>query len=145
MFYVDTSLLAAYYCPEALSEKAEIFLTTHSPLFISTLTELEMFSAMSRKVRGKELSRATASRILAKFLSHLDGRFYKCFSVETRHIRLARDWIGHFNTGLKSLDALHSAVASLEGLKLVTADRDLAESAKTLAVDVMLIQPGESD
>ena len=143
MFYVDTSLLAAYYCPEALSEKAEIFLTTHFPLFISTLTELEMFSAMSRKVRGKELNRATARRILAKFLSHLDGRFYTCFSVETQHIRLARDWIGQFNTGLKSLEALHVAVASLEGLKLVTADRDLAESAKILGMDVMFIEASE--
>jgi len=143
MFYVDTSLLAAYYCPEALSEKAEIFLTTHSPLFISTLTEMEMFSAMSRKVRGKELNRATARRILAKFLSHLDGRFYTCFSVETQHIRLARDWIGQFNTSLKSLDALHVAVASLEGLKLVTADRDLAESAKILGMDVMFIEASE--
>ena len=143
MFYVDTSLLAAYYCPEALSEKAEIFLTTHSPLFISTLTEMEMFSAMSRKVRGKELNRATARRILAKFLSHLDGRFYTCFSVETQHIRLARDWIGQFNTSLKSLDALHVAVASLEGLKLVTADRDLAESAKILGTDVMFIEASE--
>jgi hypothetical protein len=143
MFYVDTSLLAAYYCPEALSEKAEIFLTTHSPLFISTLTELEMFSAISRKVRGKELNRPTASRILAKFLSHLDGRFYTCLSVETQHIRLAHDWVGQFNTRLKSLDALHLAVASLEGLNLVTADRDLAESAKILAMDVTLIQAAE--
>ncbi len=142
MFYVDTSLLAAYYCPEALSEEAETFLTTHSPLFISTLTELEMFSAMSRKVRGKELRRATASRILAKFLSHLEGRFYTCFSVESQHIRLARDWIGQFNTSLKSLDALHLAIASLEGLKLVTADRDLADSAKILGIDVMLIVAG---
>jgi predicted nucleic acid-binding protein len=143
MFYVDTSLLAAYYCPEALSEKAEIFLTTHSPLSISTLTELEMFSAVSRKVRGKELNRTTASRILAKFFSHLEGRFYTCLSVETQNVRLARDWIGQFNTSLKSLDALHLAVASLEGLTVVTADRNLADSAKILAIDVMLIEADE--
>ena len=143
MFYVDTSLLAAYYCPESLSEKAEIFLTTHSPLSISTLTELEMFSAVSRKVRGKELNRAAASRILAKFLSHLEGRFYTCLSVETQHVRLARDWIGQFTTSLKSLDALHLAVASLEGLTVVTADRNLADSAKILAIDVMLIEADE--
>jgi predicted nucleic acid-binding protein len=101
-----------------------------------------MFSAVSRKVRGRELSRATASRILAKFLSHLDGRFYTCFSVESQHIRLARDWIGQFNTSLKSLDALHLAVTSLEGLKLFTADRNLADSAKILGIEVMLIGAG---
>ncbi len=143
MFYVDTSLLAAYYCPEVLSQKAEIFLTTHSPLAISNLTELEMFSALSRKVRGKELNRATASRISAKFLSHLDGRFYTCFSVQTQHVRLARDWIGQFNTDLKSLDAIHLAVASLEGITLVTADQNLARSAKFFAMDFVLIEPDE--
>jgi predicted nucleic acid-binding protein len=140
MFYVDSSLLVAYYCPEALSERAEIFLTSQSPLSISTLTELEVFSAVSRKVREKGLTRATARRILAKFLSHLDGRFYTCFPVETQHVRLARDWIGQFSTNLKSLDALHLAVASLEGLTLVTADQNLAESAKILTKDVLLIK-----
>jgi hypothetical protein len=42
MFYVGTSLLVAYYCPEPLSEKAETFLTSHSPLAVSTATELEI-------------------------------------------------------------------------------------------------------
>jgi predicted nucleic acid-binding protein len=140
MFYVDTSLLVAYYCPEPMSEKAEIFLTSHSPLIISTLTALEMFSAVSRKVRAKDLSRPAARRILAKFLSHLDGHFFACLPVATDHLRLARDWIGQFNTNLRSLDALHLAVVSLEGLTMVTADRDLAESAKILSLDVTLIK-----
>ena len=133
-------MLAAYYCPEPLSEKAEIFLTSHSPLVISTLTELEMFLAVSRKVREKGLNRPSARRILAKFLSHLDGHFFASFPVSTHHLRLARDWIGQFNTSLRSLDALHLAVASLEGLTMVTADRDLAESAKNLSLDVTLIK-----
>jgi predicted nucleic acid-binding protein len=140
MFYVDTSLLVAYYCPEPMSEKAEIFLINHSPLVISTLTELEMFSAISRKVREKGLNRPAARRILAKFLSHLDGHFFACLPVATQHVRLARDWIGQLNTSLRSLDALHLAVASLEGLTMITADRDLAESAKILSVDVTLIK-----
>ena len=140
MFYVDTSLLVAYYCPEPMSEKAEIFLTSHSPLIISTLTELEMFSAVSRKVRGRDLNRPAARRILAKFLSHLDGHFFACLSVATHHLRLARDWIGQFNTSLRSLDAVHLAIASLEGLTMITADRDLAVSAKILSLDVTLIK-----
>jgi predicted nucleic acid-binding protein len=41
---------------------------------------------------------------------------------------------------LRSLDALHLAVVSLEGLTMVTADRDLAESAKILSLDVTLIK-----
>ena len=51
MFYVDTSVIVAYYCTEPLSEKAEDFVTTHARPAISNLTELELFSAISRKIR----------------------------------------------------------------------------------------------
>jgi len=43
----------------------------------------------------------------------------------------------------KSLDAIHLAVASLEGARLVTADRNPAEPAKILGMDVVLIEPGK--
>jgi predicted nucleic acid-binding protein len=41
MYYVDTSVLVAYYCPEALSEKVEAFLTSNLQTSISLLTEVE--------------------------------------------------------------------------------------------------------
>ena len=50
MVYVDTSVLVAYYSPEKLSERAEEFLIGQDRVAISNLTELELFSALSRKV-----------------------------------------------------------------------------------------------
>jgi predicted nucleic acid-binding protein len=143
MFYLDTSVIVAYYCPEALSGKADNFLTTHTRPAIDSLSELEMFSAVSRKIREGGLNRKTGSRIIAKFVGHIEGHFYTFLPVESNHYRLARDWMGLFTTKLKTLDALHLAIASSNGLTLVTADRELSESGKSLAVDVRLLEAGE--
>jgi len=51
MYYIDTSVLAAYYCPEPLSDKAEEFILASGTPVITDLTRLELFSAISRKVR----------------------------------------------------------------------------------------------
>ena len=136
-FYVDTSVLVAYYYPEALSDKAERFLTTHLRPAISTLTELELFSAVSRKVRERGINKRDANRIIATFVSHMDNNFYTYLTVQQYHYRLARDWIGLFKFGLKSLDAVHLAIASSEGLTIVSADRNLLRSAGALAMDVI--------
>jgi uncharacterized protein len=102
MFYLDTSIIAAYCRREPLSDKAESFLASNSQLAISNLTELEMFSVISRKVREGNLNKNSATRILATFLSHLNNQFYTLVSVDSRHYRLARDWIGLLNNSLRS-------------------------------------------
>ena len=38
------------------------------------------------------------------------------------HYHLAREWISRFTTPLRTLDALHLAVASQNNIRLVTAD-----------------------
>ena len=139
MVYVDTSLLAAYYTPEPLSGKAEDFLIGQEGLAISSLTELEFFSALSRKVREEGLRPMDAKKIASRFLSHVDGNFFKYLTVETRHFRLARDWLGLFNTSLRSLDALHLAVATSQGLAVATADLKFSQSARAMGLEVLFL------
>jgi len=139
-FYVDTSVLVAYYCPETLSDKAEKFLTTHLQPAISAITEIEMFSALSRKVREKAMDRLDAGSVTAKFISHLDGHYFTYLTVEAHHFRLARDWIGMFKLSLRTLDALHLAIASSEGLSIVTTDKSLLKSAKRLGLSSILLE-----
>jgi predicted nucleic acid-binding protein len=140
MVYIDTSVLVAYYSPEPLSEKAEAFLTGQERVAISNLTELELFSALSRKVREGGLDKADAGKVAARFFSHVDGYFFECLTVEPQHFRLARDWVGLFNSGLRSLDALHLAIAASAGVPLVTADLGLAKSARSLGVEAILLK-----
>jgi predicted nucleic acid-binding protein len=141
MFYIDTSVIAAYYCPEPLSEKAEDFFISHLQPAISSLTEVELFSAVARKVREGSLDSSDANKITAKFLSHLDGSFYTLLPVLPNHYRLARDWIGQFHVPLKTLDALHLSLASSAGRTIVTSDRQIVTAAERLAVDVLLLEP----
>ncbi len=140
MAYVDTSVLVAYYCPEPLSEKAEAFLTAHVQPVISALTEIELFSAVSKKVRTKEMKRKDAGRVVARFLGDIENAYYTYLPVEAIHYRLARDWIGMFNIPLRTLDALHLAIASSESLEIATADPGLFKSAKALSLDAIFLQ-----
>ena len=64
-------MLVAYYCPEPLSEKVEAFFREQVQPGVSTLTDVEFHSALSRKVRERELDRKDATRIASKFVAHL--------------------------------------------------------------------------
>jgi hypothetical protein len=140
MIYVDTSVLVAYYCPEPLSEKVETFLTAHTKPTISALTEIELFSTVSKKVRTKEMKRKDAGRVIARFLADIENDYYTYLSLEASHYRLARDWIGMFILPLRTLDALHLALSSSEGLDIVTTDRGLFKSAKALSLNAILLE-----
>ncbi len=83
--YIDTSVLVAYYCPEPLSKKVEAFITAYAQPAMSALTEIEMFSAISRKVREKLMDHRDADRVTAKFISHLDNRYFTYLPVESHH------------------------------------------------------------
>jgi predicted nucleic acid-binding protein len=139
LIYVDSSLLAAYYCPEPLSAKAERIIRSETRPALSDLTEVELFSAVSRKTRSRELSRNDAERITAQFLAHLESGLYTRLALDRRHYQLARDWLSQFSTPLRSLDALHLAVAASDGLQLVTSDDGLARSGKRLGVSVQQV------
>jgi predicted nucleic acid-binding protein len=134
LFYVDTSVLAAYYCPEPLSERAEVFLKAAGRPVISNLVEVELFSALSRKVREGALDAADAKRILARFLSQLNDGIFETCSLESHHFTLAREWLGLFTSPLRTLDALHLSIVSQNDLTIVTSDRALSKAAVLLGV-----------
>ncbi len=139
MYYIDTSVLVAYYCPELLSEKAEDFLSKIDRPKISFLTEVELFSALSRNLRNKEMDPQTTRQIASKFLSHLEGKYYSCLPIEDNHYCLARSWISQFTLPLKSLDAIHLAIASCEDLIIVTLDHQLFQNAGKLDIEAILL------
>lgn len=67
MVYLDTSVLAAYYCPEAMSAKAEKAIRRSALPAISLLVEVEFYSAVARKMREGALSEDDATRIVTRF------------------------------------------------------------------------------
>ncbi len=139
MIYLDTSVIAPFYWAEALSDTVEELLRTETEPGLSQLVEVELFSALSRRVRMREISQEDARAIATRFQTHLDNDFYLRIPLEPINYQLARDWIGRFNTSLRTLDALHLACASSNNIRLVTADDALARSAEALGIEVQLL------
>jgi predicted nucleic acid-binding protein len=141
LIYLDTSVIAPFYWSEALSDTVEELLRTETKPGLSQLVEVELFSALSRRVRMREISQEEARAIANRFQTHLDNDFYLRIPIEPINYQLARGWIGRFNTSLRTLDAIHLACASSNNLRLVTADEALAASAESLKIEVQLLRP----
>ena len=139
MYYLDTSVLVALYLPESKSDEIQTLITGKGITALSSLSEIEFYSAISRRVRMKEVSRNDGQKIISQFQMHIKTRIYKTFSIMQKEYGLACNWIGNFETPLRTLDALHLAVAFSNKLYLVTADAALAKSAKKLDIKVKVL------
>jgi uncharacterized protein len=138
--YIDTSVLGAYYCPETLSATAEIALRKIRTPVISTLSEVEFCSLISRKRRLKEFNERQSKQILDLFGTHVAEGFYRRVSLTTEYFLKARLLVASGIGALHTLDALHLAVASAESLPLMTADRGLAKAARRHKTPVLLVK-----
>jgi predicted nucleic acid-binding protein len=85
MYYLDTSVLVAYYCPEPISETAEMLILRSERPCISSLTEVEFASALSRKVREMNLSPEDGNKIFNQFQSHLEQSL-KYFGIDVVNV-----------------------------------------------------------
>lgn len=138
--YIDTCLLAAYYCPESLSGEAEKILLSIEEPIISLLTEVELVSALSKKLRKKELLRKNVEQILANYTSHVKEGYYHKVTIKIEHYLHAHALLSSFKYSLHSLDALHLSIAMTENISLITADQNLAKTAKKLNAKIVLVQ-----
>ncbi|MBN1907962.1 MAG: type II toxin-antitoxin system VapC family toxin [Deltaproteobacteria bacterium] len=139
MIYIDTSVLLSYYCPEPLSSKAEkIIIRADSPV-ISPLTEVEFASALARKIREKEISTESSDKILNEFKSHVRQMFYRKIPIDAACYNLAFNWLSGNDTPLATLDSIHLAITSLNNLKIITADKQLARAAHKYGIDYQLL------
>ena len=140
MTYLDTSVVAAYYCPEALSARVQAALADETERAISFLVEVELASAVAQKVRSRQLTSAHAHLILAKFRSHLQQDIFARLSLQPEHFSQAREWLASLSLSLRTLDALHVAVAAINDCSLLTSDSVLAKACGNLGVSVRLVR-----
>jgi len=135
--YLDTGVLAAYYAPEPSSAEAEGLVRATPRPAISDLAEVELFAAVTRKVRRAELGLTDARRIRSAFLAHLDAALYTRLPLGREHYLLARDWAARESVGVGPRGALHLAAAALSGRTLATLDPALAAAAAELGVEAL--------
>ncbi|MGJ3246963.1 MAG: type II toxin-antitoxin system VapC family toxin [Elainellaceae cyanobacterium] len=141
--YLDTSVVIPLYYPEALSQVVELQVEGETFLGISRLVEVEFHSALARRVRMGELAEHVAIAIANRFQMDVDAERYTRFALQPVHYDLACNSLKRFNTPLRTLDALHLAIARADGLQLITADDALATSAQILDVKCQLLKPSQ--
>lgn len=138
MIYVDTSLLLAVYTPEARSEQANRILESASFILISDLTVAEFYVGLARKVKLKLLSPRQAEAAGASFETHLAEGLLHRTALHSAHSEAAGQLAIRSPIMLRSLDALHLAVAMGIGLdRLATFDNRLADAARELGFEVL--------
>jgi len=135
MFYLDTSAFVPLYAAEKSSAKLDAWLNKFgSAVFISEWTATEFYSALGLKVRMRELSRQQALAAMAAF--NLDLRTsWNIVTPTASDYRRACDYLARLDTGLRSGDALHLAIAKNHDAKsIVSLDKNLIKAAHKLDI-----------
>lgn len=136
MLYFDTSAILPYYREEQASARVEALLRAQTtPVLISHLTQVEFASGLARWVRTDELTDPMANRIESAFHDDLSqGRFKLC-AMESAHFQRAFHWLATRKTSLRTLDALHLAIAEAHQARLISEDDALLQAAHYFGID----------
>ncbi len=128
-FYLDTSVLISSYLPDSHTPKVLMFLSKHSGFAVSLWSDLEFRGALGVLVRQKLITEQQAELVLEQYRAHRKDGIYSLIELTSKHFQAALDSFLSFEAPLKSADALHVGIASLEKLKLVTLDEKQAKVA----------------
>ncbi len=136
--YIDTSALAKRYLPETGSQEFDQFLGERSEVSLSRLAVVELHCLIRRRQRNREFDARTARQLIDAFEEDVANGFLAVHPLEDRHAIAARDLIGRLSdVPLRSLDALHLAIAIGIGARVVaTADDIFAAAATSIGLRV---------
>ena len=137
--YVDTGIVGSYLYPESFSDEVESVLQSIAVCSISHLTEVEFYSLSARKMRTGQCTEAQVRHAIMKFDSLLEQGYFHRVAVSPDDYRRSKYYLSGLNTNLRTLDALHIAMAERLGATLITSDRIQAEGADHFGVAVMRV------
>lgn len=140
--YFDTGILLKLYTGEKESESVERFVHSRGErLSVTDLHIPEAVSALKLKVFRKECREEEAEAGIALIMEDLKCGILQIVEVDWNHAwrecRLLSDQFAS-TSGVRTLDALHVAVARLSGAKeFVTSDSRQAKLARAIGLKVL--------
>lgn len=137
MIYADTSLLLPIYVPEQRSEEANGLVEGETALWISDLTVAEFLVGLARKVKLGSLPLDRAEQVRTTFEQHVAGGFLKRVPTTGAHSEAAGELALRSPVLLRTLDAIHLAVAVELEATLATLDTRLADAGRGLGFPVL--------
>jgi uncharacterized protein len=138
--YLDTSVLVAALTKEAATAHIQGWIDKQEPgnLAISDGVITEFSSALSIKVRGRQITTGHRAAALARFAIPVAENF-TTLAVSSAQFRTAARFADQRALGLRAGDALHIALCADHGATLCTLDRGLNKAGSTLGVKTTLL------
>jgi predicted nucleic acid-binding protein len=137
VIYADTSLLLPIYVPEANSRLANQAVEGSEGLLISDLTVAEFLVGLARKVKLSELSVDRAREVQTAFEQHMAEGFLQRLPVVSKHSEAAGELASRSPVILRTLDAIHLAVAVESEATMATLDNRLFDAARAIGLAVI--------
>lgn len=140
--FIDTSALVKFYYPEPESDRIEAILLRAEQIYISSLTIVEMASALSKKIRMGDLKKEQETVLWTTFLDDLQTGQMEIVTLDERHYFKAADMLREFGGkyGIKALDSLHLSVAhSLHNSRFLCSDKTLSKVASKIGIKLVAV------
>ena len=134
--YLDANVLVALFTEDPHNARAEEIVVSDPLLYVSDFGAAELASAISRRVRMKDLTKIDAGGAFDKFDDWLDNDA-NLVEVASADVRRADVTLRRLDLNLRTPDAIHLAVAKRLGATLVTFDEKLERAARLLATRVI--------
>lgn len=135
--YVDTSALLKWYLQEPFSEEFTHFIQNCPGARISSLSVTEVHCTLARLTRNRELSASFAAEVVTAFSAQTSAGYLSLLPIHDKYLTHATELIDSLKQPLRTLDALHLAVAHATGCKeFATADKTQAKAARVLGLNV---------
>lgn len=143
MRYFDTSILAPLIFPEPTSAAVERLIRDlpAEELATSHLARIEFSSSMARRVRMREVAPKDAVRTDRQFDTTIASSFIVLMPTAA-DFDLCRRYLQRYDTGLRTADALHLAIATNNGATTIySLDEGLRKAGRILSLPVVGLRP----
>ena len=141
-YYFDSSALVKRYAPEKGTDRVDgIFHEKDRVLIIANIGIVEIYSALSKKKREKEITEEDLAFAIAKCEEDIKEKTFQFLELDNFHILKCKELLLKHDT-LRTYDALRFSLAlDLKALKVTLVSSDHILNQAAIAENITTINP----